>query len=189
MPYEDFLAYVVTDAAAKWQAAFEEANVPYSDVDFVPYDRSVRSPCGQGDQVTGPGYCSTNQTIYFPTNWVDLNTGKVMAEYGDFAMAIVAAHEVGHHVQEQLGLLEGQYPTLKTELEADCLAGVWGYSQYENVEPGDVGEAMEISWDSGDLPGTPRNAPYTHGKPKERVKWFRTGYDSGDPTQCYTLTP
>ena len=188
MPYEDFLAYVVTDAAAKWQAVFEEANVPYSDVDFVPYDRSVRSPCGKGNQVSGPFYCPTNQAIYFPTNWVNPSTGKVMAEYGDFAMAIVAAHEVGHHVQEQVGWLE-KYRSLNIELEADCFAGVWGYSQYANVEPGDVGEAMEISWDSGDVPGTPRNDPYAHGKPAQRVKWFRTGYDSGDPGQCYTLTP
>ncbi len=112
-----------------------------------------------------------------------------MAEYGDFAMAIVAAHEVGHHVQEELGILEGQYPTRQTELQADCFAGMWGYSQYENVEPGDVGEAMDISWVSGDLPGTAQNDPNAHGKPEERVKWFRTGYDSGDAGQCFTLTP
>ena len=188
MPYEDFLAYVVTDAAAKWQATLEEADVPYSDVDFVPYARSVRSPCGRGNQVTGPFYCSTNQAIYFPTKWANPGTGEAMAEYGDFAMAIVAAHEVGHHVQEQLGTLGG-YPSLKIELQADCFAGVWGYSQYANVEPGDVGEAMDISWVSGDLPGTPRNDPYAHGKPEERVKWFRTGYDSGDAGRCFRLTP
>ena len=81
------------------------------------------------------------------------------------------------------------YPTRQTELRADCFAGVWGYSQYENVEPGDVSEAMTISWVSGDLPGTPSNAMGAHGKPDERVKWFRTGYDSGSADECLTLTP
>jgi predicted metalloprotease len=186
--YEDFLEYVITDASAKWQVTFQEADVPYSDLDFKPYDRSVSAPCGDRDQESGPAYCRLNQTIYFPTNWVNPTTGKIMAEYGDFAMAIVAAHEVGHHVQEQLGIL-GRYPTRQTELQADCFAGVWGYSQYDNIEPGDVGEAMDISWVSGDLPGTRRNAMGAHGNPEERVTWFRTGYDSGSADECFTLTP
>lgn len=141
------------------------------------------------DQSSGPLYCEKDETIYFPTRWVNPETGRLMESYGDFAMAVVAAHEVGHHVQYQLDMLEGQYPTRQIELQADCFAGVWGYSVYDQMQSGDLGEAMEISWDSGDLPGTPKNAPGAHGKPEERVKWFRTGYDSGNAEPCFELTP
>lgn len=187
--YEDLLAWVLTDSAAKWQAIFAEAGEPYSTVYYNLYDRSIGGCEMRLDQTSGPLYCFGDNTIYFPTQWVDPDTGELMESYGDFAMAIVAAHEVGHHIQLQLGIIEGQYPTRKTELQADCFAGVWGYSVLGRVEPGDVGEAMEISWDSGDLPGTPKNMPGAHGKPEERVKWFRTGYDSGDAGECFALAP
>lgn len=187
--HEDLLEWVITDSAAKWQANFAEAGVPYSTVYYDLYDQSIDACESILDQTSGPLYCFSDNTIYFPTQWVDLDTGGLMESYGDFAMAIVAAHEVGHHVQLQLGMLEGQYPTRKTELQADCFAGVWGYSVISRVQPGDVGEAMEISWDSGDLPGTLKNMPGAHGKPEERVKWFRTGYDSGDADECFALTP
>jgi uncharacterized protein len=180
---------VITDSAAKWQAIFAEADLPYSTLYYRLYDQSIDG-CGSIlDQAGGPLYCFGDNTIYFPTQWVDPDTGELMESYGDFAMAIVAAHEVGHHIQELLGMQEGQYPTRKIELQADCLAGVWGYSVIDQVQPGDVGEAMEISWDSGDLPGTPKNMPGAHGKPEERVKWFRTGYDSGDADVCSALIP
>lgn len=113
-----------------------------------------------------------------------------MTEYGDFAMATVAAHEVGHHVQQQLDIF-GQYTSLQTELQADCFAGVWGYSVYYEglVESGDIDEAMSISWEGGDLPEQPRGGPRAHGSSEERVEWFTTGYDNGDPGRCFELTP
>ena len=126
------------------------------------------------------------------TEWVGPNSGQLMMEFGDFAMATVASHEVGHHAQQQLGMLEdADYTQLQTELQADCFAGVWGYSVYYEglVESGDLDEAMSISWESGDLPEQPRGGPDAHGTPEERLQWFTTGYDYGDPGRCFELTP
>ena len=107
-------------------------------------------------------------------------------------MAIVAAHEVGHHVQEQLGVLEamraGEYTNLQAELQADCFAGAWGYSVYELIEEGDIEEAMNISWHTGDPPQLPAGHPGAHGSPEERVQAFENGF-LRDPTDCLDYTP
>lgn len=183
---EEFLQCVVNDASAKWQVTFGSVQREYSPVAFHPYDQSVAA-CGvTRDQGSGPMYCGRDQTIYFPINWVDPNTDRPMAEYGDFAMAYVAAHEVGHHVQEQLGIREGGRTERETELEADCLAGVWGYSAYyeDFVKSGDIAKVEDLSWNSGDLPEQPRGGPGAHGRPEERVTAFRKGYDYGDVNRC-----
>jgi predicted metalloprotease len=112
-----------------------------------------------------------------------------MEEYGDFAMAVVAAHEVGDYAQDQLRLLEGSYPYGNFELRADCFAGLWGYSVYENVEEGNIGEAMNIAWAGGNLPGTELTEPGAHGASEHRVRRLLTGYDSGDAGQRLSLTP
>lgn len=190
LTYEEFLQLVVTDADAKWQGAFAEAGVEYSPVGFYPFDQSVEA-CGiTNDQEGGPFYCPEDQTIYYPVDWVNPESEQPMSEYGDFAMATVAAHEVGHHAQQQLGIFD-EYSSLQTELQADCFAGVWGYSVYYEglIESGDIDEAMSIAWDSGDLPEQPTGGPGAHGSPEKRVQWFTTGYDNGDPSLCFELTP
>ena len=197
MTLEELSQAVVSHADAMWQGMFENAGGTYSSVDFDAYDQSVDA-CGTTlDQASGPVYCSVDETIYFPIEWVNPDSGQPMMESGDFAMATVAAHEVGHHVQNELGILEakeaGQLDTLslQTELQADCFAGVWGYTAYYEglVESGDLDEAMSISWESGDLPEQPRGGPGAHGTPEERLQAFLTGYDYGDPGRCLEYTP
>jgi predicted metalloprotease len=138
-----------------------------------------------------------DETVYWPTDSVISSSGEPLAEYGDFAVAIVAAHEVGHHVQNELGILEAEEArqletrSLQTELQADCFAGVWGYSAYYEglVESGDMDEAMNLIPDIGDLPEQPRGGELAHGTPEERVEAFLTGYDFGEPDRCLQYTP
>lgn len=182
---EEFLQCVVNDASAKWQVMFGSVQREYSPPKFHAYDQSVTA-CGvTRDQGSGPTYCGRDQTIYFPINWVAPDTKRPIAEYGDFAMAVVAAHEVGHHVQEQLGIRGGRSER-KIELEADCLAGVWGYSaHYEAfVKSGDRAKVEELSRNYGDWPEQPRGGPGAHGEPDERVAAFGKGYDYGDANRC-----
>jgi len=187
--HEELIEWAITDAAAKWQAAFAEVDVSYSTVYYNLYAIRREVYGFVVFAIQRPAGLIERSTARVDGLMFDPGTETLMKSYGDFAMAVVAAHEVGHHVQDELGLLDEQYPKIQTELQADCFAGVWGSSVYDRLEPGDIGEAMEISWDSGDLPGTPRNAPGAHGKPEERVKWFRTGYDTGDADECLALTP
>jgi predicted metalloprotease len=197
MTHAEFVQYVVNDASAKWQGTLANAGIPYSPTGAVTDDEPIDTGCGTADSSTGPFYCPPDETIYWPTDTVIPRSGKPLAEYGDFAVAVAAAHEVGHHVQNELGILEaeaaGQLDTLslQTELQADCFAGVWGYSAYYEglVESGDMDEAMSLIPDLGDLPEQPRGEPYAHGSPEERVEAFLTGYDYGDPVRCLDYTP
>jgi predicted metalloprotease len=194
MTLEEFANAVVNHADGMWQGIFEEAGGTYSNVDFRAYDQSVDA-CGTTlDQTFSPLYCELDQTVYWSLDWVVPSSGKTLAEYGDFA---VAAHEVGHHIQQQLGILEaadtGQLETrsLQTELQADCFAGVWGYSAYYEglVESGDLDEAMGLLPDLGDVAEQPRAGPGAHGTPEERLQAFETGYHYGDPGRCLEYTP
>lgn len=121
--------------------------------------------------------------------------GTPIQDYGDFAVAVAAAHEVGHHVQQQLGVLDakmnGEILSIQTELQADCFAGVWGFSTYYEglIESGDLDEAVSVLDNIGDVPEQPRGGPEAHGSPEERTEAFLLGYDSGDPAQCLAYTP
>jgi predicted metalloprotease len=157
MTLKEFVRAVVFHADGMWQGIFEEAGGTYSNVDFRAFDQSVDACETTLDQTFSPLYCELDQTVYWPVDWVVPTSGKTLAEYGDFAVAVAAAHEVGHHVQNQLGILEaedtGQLETrsLQTELQADCFAGVWGYSAYYEglVESGDLDEAIGLFWHGG----------------------------------------
>ena len=192
MTPEELAEAVVANADAMWQGMFEAGGGTYSSVDFHAYDQSVAACETTAGPTDSPFYCSLDETVYWP-----VDSGKTIAEYGDFAVALTAAHEVGHHVQGELGLIEaanaGQLDTLslQLELQADCLAGVWGYSAYyeDLVEPGDMEEAMRFLPDIGDAPEQPRGGEGAHGTPEERVEAFLTGYDYGDPVRCLDYTP
>jgi predicted metalloprotease len=202
MPFEDFVQYVIDDNNAKWQAVLAEAGVPYSPVGAVIFEGSTPASEGCGtdetgtvaDSAYGPFYCPLDQTVYWPTDTVFPSGGPIQ-DYGDFAVAVGAAHEVGHHLQQQLGILDaevaGEVLSIQTELQADCFAGVWGFSTfYEGlIESGDVDEALTLVQSIGDVPEQPRGGPGAHGSPEERTQAFRLGYDSGDPAQCLTFTP
>ena len=188
MTVEEFVKAIGGDLNANSQALFESGGYAYSNASFVLYDEPMPiSGCGGvADPEMGPFYCSQNSTVYYPLSWTD-PSGQTPAEIGDFAVAVILAHEVGHHVQNLTGAFaDPNVFTIQLELQADCLAGLWGRSVYEEglLEPGDVGEALQIAANAADLPGTPAEDPNAHGTEAQRTDAFFTGYESGDAAQC-----
>ncbi len=188
MTPEEFVEYIGGDLNAMWQAVFEEVGYAYSNAGFVVYDQpiSIAGCLGIADPKLGPFYCPENMTVYYPPSWRD-RSGQTAAEVGDFAVATILAHEAGHHVQYLSGI--GQDPSLYTiqrELQADCLAGVWARSVYEegSLEPGDVKEALRVMANAADLPGTPPESLRAHGTEEQRADAFFTGYESGRGGEC-----
>jgi predicted metalloprotease len=168
----------------------QKSDLPYTSVNWVIFwGQTVESPaCGLMKPRDGAAYCGySDQTVYYPLE-------DEAHKFGDFAVATTTAHELGHHVQDQLGLFDqkntGKYTSRQIELGADCLSGVWAYSVYTRnlLQKGDIEEAM--SWKFvGDLPGTSPADPTAHGSPTERVEAFLAGFNSGDPSRCFDYTP
>jgi predicted metalloprotease len=191
MSNKEFVQWLVKDANTKWQATFASNGYEYLPAGFKAYNfnKAVESACGVLGPKQGPFYCPADQTVYWAPNWPDAKS------FGDFAVAYGMSHEVGHHVQEQMGILDlygvGVYTSRQIELQADCFAGVWGYSVYYEglIESGDIDEALNAASAFGDLPEQPRGGPGAHGSPEERVQWYQTGYDYGDGSRCMALTP
>ena len=188
MTIEEFVEAVGGDLNAKWQALFESGGYAYPNASFVLYDEPMPiSGCeGVADPEWGPFYCSENSTVYYPLSWSD-PSGRTPAEIGDFAVAVILAHEVGHHVQNITGAFtDPNVYSIQLELQADCFAGLWGRTVYEEglLEPGDVGEALQVAANAADLPGTPAENPSAHGTEAQRTDAFFTGYESGDAAQC-----
>jgi predicted metalloprotease len=168
----------------------------------------VSTGCGSASSAVGPFYCPADQRVYLDLSFERELAGKLRAG-GDFAWAYVIAHEMGHHVQEQLGTedkvsrLRRDNPgdanelSVRTELQADCYAGVWAHSVYKegDLESGDIDEALRAAGAVGDdrlqreATGTIRPDTFTHGTSAQRAKWFRTGYQGGEPGACDTFTP
>lgn len=189
-PLEPFLYEVGTDLDRKWARSFAVAGSGYISPNLTVFgEPTIRiDGCGGIAELSrGPFYCPESYTIYFPANWVEPDTGRVLEEYGDFAVALVMAHEFSHHVQNLLGILQSTY-SIQYELQADCLAGTWATTIYYEgrLEEGDVEEAINLLANIGDLPGTPRTDPQAHGTYQERIDWFWHGYQTGDPHQCVT---
>jgi uncharacterized protein len=191
MSYREYVQWLMNDANTKWQAVFASNGYEYSPAGLETYNfnKPVETACGEFGPKFGPFYCSADETVYWAPNWPDTKNA------GDFAIAYVISHEVGHHASEQMGILSlyemGVYTSLQIELQADCFAGVWGYSVYYEglIESGDIDEALNLAFALGDLPEQPRGGPGAHGSPEERVQWYQTGYDYGDPNRCLALTP
>jgi predicted metalloprotease len=179
----------------------------YHDAKLVLFWDETRSGCGEAAAQMGPFYCPSDQRVY-----IDLGFYRELARRfgapGDFAQAYVIAHEVGHHVQDMLGVtgkvqrLSQQNPaqrnalSVRVELQADCYAGVWGHSaaQRKLLDPGDAEEGLRAAAAVGDdklqqMAGR-RVAPesFTHGSAAERSRWFRTGFERGDPQACDTFS-
>lgn len=190
MTQEEFIQAVGADLNAKWGDLFESAGYTYSNADIILYDAPIAaSGCGLSvaEPEFGPFYCPETQIIYYPLTWIDPGTGRTPAEAGDFAVAVILAHEMGHHVQNLLGILgDPSLLTIQTELQADCFAGLWARSIYDEglLERGDIGEAIQSLANVGDLPGTDPTEEGAHGTDSQRVDAFFIGYDSGDITQC-----
>ena len=182
---EGLVEAAVSDVNAFWGTEFGQRGYPYAParLAFV-YDEPVASGCGPVLPQLGPGYCAIDGTFYYPVNWVDPLTGLRLEEYGDFAVAMVTAHEMAHHAQflmDSLGIQRLDNLSLtQFELQADCFAGAWTRRAYDNgqLEPGDLEEALSALGVAGS-PG--------HGTSQQRSASFMLGYDTGDIAECLTM--
>jgi uncharacterized protein len=191
-----FVRVVLADTEQTWSGIFREHGRRYELPKLVLFDDSILSGCGMASAAVGPFYCPEDSKVY-----LDLTFFRQLSERfgapGDFARAYVVAHEIGHHVQNQLGLMSGGSggrASIAIELQADCLAGVWGNRGDREglLEPGDVEEGLRAAAAIGDdtlqrrTTGRVQPESWTHGSSADRVSWLKRGLDSGDPEACRT---
>lgn len=203
----EFITFVLNDVQATWVAQFPEAyDRRYEHATLVLFDGSVRSACGRASASIGPFYCPGDKKAY-----IDLRFYRALAERfeapGDFAQAYVIAHEIGHHVQNLAGTSDrvqrarrrdedgANAESIKLELQADCLAGVWAYhaDRRDILEVGDVEEGLAAAAAIGDdtlqrrSSGEVNPESWTHGSSAQRVRWFSRGFESGEVSACDTF--
>lgn len=198
-----FVSFVLDDTQATWDKILGDR---YEHARLVLFRDAVDSACGFAQSATGPFYCPADQKVYIDLSFYDELHRRFGAQ-GDFAQAYVLAHEIGHHVQNLLGIdrqvrmLQRQSPSranelsVRLELQADCLAGVWGHStaQRDILERGDVEEGLNAAAAVGDdriqRMGSGRVQPeqFTHGTSAQRMEWFRRGLQSGSVGACETF--
>jgi len=205
----EFVSVVLADTEDTWQDIFAAAGGAYREPTLVLFSGAVESACGFAQAAMGPFYCPADQKVYIDLSFYQ-DLKNTMHSPGDFAQAYVIAHEVGHHVQNLLGISdemasargqvsEREYNALsvKLELQADCLAGVWANHAdrlRQVVEPGDIEEALNAAANIGDdrlqkqSRGYVTPDSFTHGSSAQRVRWFRRGFASGDMNSCDTFT-
>ena len=203
-----FVSQILRSTEVVWTEVFRESGKTYQPPTLVLFSGSYPTACGQGDAAMGPFYCPNDQKVY-----IDLRFYKVLEQKlgapGKFAQAYVVAHEVGHHVQNQLGIMqkvdamrgrggEAQANALsvRVELQADCFAGVWAARSQKDkgwLDPGDIEQALNAASQIGDdtlqqkSRGTVVPETFTHGSSAQRVSWFKRGVDSGSVEQCNTF--
>ncbi len=210
-PQTKFVSKILRSTETVWTTAFQERGATYEDPKLRLFRDSYPTACGEGDAAAGPFYCPRDRIIYLDLGFFDLMSRQLGAP-GQFAHAYVIAHEVGHHVQNLLGILdrvdaqrerssEAQANALsvRLELQADCLAGVWATrSQKEQgwrLESGDVESALNAASQIGDdtlqrrARGTIVPESFTHGTSAQRVSWFKRGLGSGQIEACDTFAP
>lgn len=194
-----FVSTVLADTEDIWSQLFREKGLQYREPKMVLFKEVTRSACGGASGSTGPFYCPGDETVYMDMSFFNTLRQRFGAKGGDFAIAYVIAHEVGHHVQNQLGVLnetqnlrqrlreaQGNRVQVATELQADFFAGVWAHHIKKYLEPGDAEEAINAAAAVGDdniqnnTQGYTVPETYTHGTSKERMYWFKRGYDSGN---------
>jgi len=200
---DQFLTQILEDIDAYWEQTFAQANLPTPRVSYawVPPGRVLRTSCGAPADDRAAFYCPADDTIYVAQQFAsDLNAGRLrglpgeQAGYGravgDFAVAYVVAHEYAHNLQQELGVFDNrQTPSAQPyELQADCLAGTWANSVFEQgrLKPGDLREATDAAQAVGDF--DVGNAQH-HGTPEQRRDALLTGYRSGDPSSCERFLP
>ena len=192
----EFVTFLVTDIQNAWQDVFARSGEKYQATKLVLFTQQTVSGCGAASSATGPFYCPRDAKVYVDLDFFrELNTR--FGASGDFAQAYVIAHEFGHHVQNILGIndkVQSREDSIKLELQADCLAGVWGYTakQRKLLEEGDLEEGLTAAAAVGDdriqekTTGRVDPESWTHGSSEQRVRWFRVGFDRGDPAACDT---
>ena len=207
-PMVNFVSVVLADTEKTWHDVFRRLGSNYEEPKLVLFSGVVESACGIAQEAMGPFYCPEDQKVYIDLSFYEDLKTRFKAP-GDFAQAYVIAHEVGHHVQNLLGIsekiqsamrraskAEANRLSVRMELQADCLAGVWGYhaDKFRNLlEPGDLEEALGAASAIGDdrimkqTRGRVIPDAFTHGTSEQRVHWFRQGFETGDMNQCNTF--
>jgi uncharacterized protein len=202
-----FVSFVLDDVQEAWADVFARSGLSYRDAQLVLYRDAVESGCGVAPAAAGPFYCPADTNVYIDLSFFEALQDRFGAT-GDFAEAYVIAHEIGHHVQHQLGTLtetrsaqqarpaEANQLSVALELQADCYAGLWAASADARgiLEPGDLEEGLRAAAAVGDdrLSGRagriPNEETFTHGTSEQRMSWFRTGYERADPAACDTFS-
>jgi predicted metalloprotease len=204
----DFVAVVLADTEDVWNDLFRRMNRRYQEPTLVLFTQAVQSACGQAHTAVGPFYCPADRKLYIDLSFYRDLRDRLGAP-GDFAQAYVIAHEVGHHVQNLLGIADRVRSTqgrdsreganamqVRMELQADCFAGVWANNAQRTrqiLEAGDIEEGLNAAAAVGDdrlqrrSQGVVVPESFTHGSSAQRVRWFKRGLESGDPRQCDTF--
>ncbi|HEY7565105.1 MAG TPA: neutral zinc metallopeptidase [Acidimicrobiia bacterium] len=210
----DFMSVVLDDNQAMWEEIFTQSGRQYQRAQLVLFTGFTDSGCGGADSRMGPHYCPLDNRVYLDLDFfTELQTR--FGATGDLAPAYVLSHEIGHHVQNLLGInqqvrdLQQQDPSqanelsIRMELQADCFAGVWASTVFVGqlqtgeslaLDPGEIAEALEAAAAVGDdriqetIQGRIDPESFTHGTSEQRQRWFQTGYDSGDPNACDTFS-
>lgn len=189
--YEVFASTVLGSNNQMWESLFNQAGENYQEPRLVLFRSATESGCGTAVSQVGPHYCPRDQTIYLDETFFDELKNRFGAKGGDVAEAYVIAHEVGHHVQNELGVME-RADAIPIELQADCFAGLWANSIKDRgvFEVGEIQEAMDAAAAVGDdrvqqrVEGYVNPETWTHGSSQQRVEWLNKGYQSGQLSSC-----
>jgi predicted metalloprotease len=205
-PQAVFVSKVLKGTEETWGRVFEKTGGRYEEPRLVLFDGRVESACGLTSAAVGPFYCPSDRKVYLDLSFFR-ELSRNFGAPGDFAQAYVVAHEVGHHVQNLLGVSdqvtrlqaragsqeEVRELSVRLELQADCLAGVYGHFDQQYLEPGDVEEGLRAAAAIGDdriqrqSQGYTAPESWTHGSSEMRVRWLRKGLEAGDPSACDTF--
>ena len=202
-----FVSFVLDDVQNFWEDTFSGSGREYRRAELVLFEAGTNSGCGGATEQIGPHYCPADERVYLDLSFFkDLRTD--FGAPGDFAQAYVVAHEIAHHVQHVMGINEqvrreqeadqdrANELSIRLELQADCLAGVWAFTTFERdlLESGDLREGLDAAAAVGDdriqeeATGSIDRESWTHGSSDQRVEWFTIGYEDGDPNACDTFS-
>tara|TARA_R110002096_G_scaffold75662_7_gene178679 strand:- start:1420 stop:2232 length:813 start_codon:yes stop_codon:yes gene_type:complete len=203
----DFVSAVLADTEDAWQVLFSQAGSDYRAPQLVLYNDVTQTACGVGQATSGPFYCPADSKVYLDLAF--FNELKRLGAPGDFAIAYVIAHEIGHHIQNLVGTSarvfqqrqrsskkEANALSVLQELQADCYAGIWAHHAQRDrniLEPGDIEEGLTAAASVGDdrlqrqAGRAVQPEAFTHGSSEQRMKWFRTGFDYGSVDKCNTF--
>ena len=201
-----FTEVVLADTEDIWNEIFAQNGADYREPGMVLFSDRVQTACGGASAASGPFYCPADEKLYMDLKFFEELRTRFGAKGGDFAIAYVIAHEVGHHVQNLIGTAEevrrlqqglsqaeANELSVALELQADFYAGVWAHHNQENLDPGDIEEALSAASAVGDdaimkrTSGTVVPDAFTHGTSRQRVEWFTKGYRTGNISQGETF--
>jgi len=205
-----FVSVTLADTEEIWAEIFKrQVGQPYEPAVLVLFKQVTASPCGNASGATGPFYCPSDKKVYLDTSFFT-TLERQMGAGGDFAAAYVVAHEVAHHVQNELGVLgqanriraqaseaDSNAISVRIELQADCFSGVWArqaHARFGTLEQGDIAEAMNAAKRIGDdalqrsAGRVPQPHTFTHGTSEQHQRWFSRGYETGEVQACDTFS-